>query len=337
MALEESRFGLEAAGLKASLRSAEAADPAMALSSLRTLEAGGAAAVLVDLPAAWLPALAREARQPLLNIGAAEDALREQDCHARLFHVLPSERMRADALAQWLVVRNWKRVLLLHGPLPAHAARLASVQGALRRYRLTTVATRPFELSADPRERERANVTLLTAAAQGDHDAVWVVDVDGEFARGLPFRTALPRPVVGDGGLAALAWAPNFERFGAPQLARRFARAAGRPMTGHDWAAWMAAKAVLQAALAPVDAAAAKAPLQQRLPRALAREDLALDGFKGVRLGFRPWDRQLRQPLLLSDGVGVVGLAPADGLLHPRNVLDTLGADAPERLCKPTP
>ena len=45
---------------------------------------------------------------------------------------------------------------------------------------------------------------------------------------------------------------------------------------------------------------------------------------------------QLRQPLLLTDGVGVIGSAPVEGVLHPKNVLDTLGADAPESACKPT-
>jgi len=30
----------------------------------------------------------------------------------------------------------------------------------------------------------------------------------------------------------------------------------------------------------------------------------------------------------------VISQAPIDGLLHPSNVLDTLGADAPEKLCK---
>jgi hypothetical protein len=37
--------------------------------------------------------------------------------------------------------------------------------------------------------------------------------------------------------------------------------------------------------------------------------------------------------MLLSDGQGVIAQAPAEGVLHPRNVLDTLGADAPEKLC----
>jgi ABC transporter substrate binding protein (PQQ-dependent alcohol dehydrogenase system) len=61
-----------------------------------------------------------------------------------------------------------------------------------------------------------------------------------------------------------------------------------------------------------------------------------VDGSKGTPLSFRPWDGQLRQPLLLTDGQGVVAQAPIEGLLHPSNVLDTLGADAPEKLCKAT-
>ena len=51
-------------------------------------------------------------------------------------------------------------------------------------------------------------------------------------------------------------------------------------------------------------------------------------------MGFRPWDGQLRQPVLLGDGISVVAMAPVDGILHPKNALDTLGADAPEKLCK---
>ena len=67
---------------------------------------------------------------------------------------------------------------------------------------------------------------------------------------------------------------------------------------------------------------------------AKALPSLELDGSKGTTLSFRAWDGQLRQPMLLSDGQGVIALAPADGVLHPKNNLDTLGADAPEKLCK---
>jgi ABC transporter substrate binding protein (PQQ-dependent alcohol dehydrogenase system) len=232
--------------------------------------------------------------------------------------------MRADALAQTLAAQRWTQVLLLAGPSADDAPRVAAAAAAIKRYGLKLVDTRAFKLSADPRERDLANPLLLTGRAS--YDVVWVVDSTGEFARALPYRTALPRPVVGDGGLAALAWHAQFERFGAPQVSRRFAKAHQRPMTAHDWASWLAGRALVAAAVA-----APNGPLPA-LHKALAEADL--DGSKGVNLSFRPWDGQLRQPLLLSDGQGVVGVAPADGVLHPKNVLDTLGAEAAEKLCK---
>ena len=64
---------------------------------------------------------------------------------------------------------------------------------------------------------------------------------------------------------------------------------------------------------------------------------VSTSGFKGVRLSFRAWDHQLRQPLLLTDGVGVAGIAPVDGIMHAKNVLDTLGTDAPESPCRSSP
>jgi ABC transporter substrate binding protein (PQQ-dependent alcohol dehydrogenase system) len=329
LAVEESRFALEAAKLGVKIDQRAARSAAEAATLLQQLGRDGAAGVVLDLPAAWISALPPRADLALLNAGAADEVLRQQACAPQLFHTLPGERMRADALAQALVARRWTRVLLLHGPLPDDTPRLAQAQAALKRHGLKLVATRPFKRSADPRERALAHPLLLTGASAGDYDAVWVVDSDGEFARALPYNTALPRPVVGDAGLVALAWAAHFERYGAPQLARRFQRATRRPMTASDWAAYIAAKAVLQAALEQP-----AAPGAAQVLGALQRPGFTLDGFKGVRLGFRAWDRQLRQPLLLSDGVGIAGSAPVEGVLHPRNVLDTLGSDAAESGCK---
>jgi ABC transporter substrate binding protein (PQQ-dependent alcohol dehydrogenase system) len=231
--------------------------------------------------------------------------------------------MRADALAQTLAQRRWINVLLLTGPSDADRERSTTAQAAIKRYGLKLAGSKPFKLSADPRERDLANPLLLT---QGAYDVVWVVDSDGEFARALPYRTVLPRPVVGDAGLVALAWAASFERFGAPQVSRRFAKAAGRPMLGADWVAWLAGKALVAAAVAAPKGPAAA--FQQALA------GVELDGSKGVGMSFRPWDGQLRQPMLLSDGQSVVAMAPVEGILHPKNALDTLGADAPEKLCK---
>ena len=324
VALDEARFELDAAGSAVAIDTVAAASLDAARAAAQQAEKSGAAAVLTDLPADWTRTVADAIKLPVLNLGNASDALREADCRVNLLHVLPSERMRADALAQALVARKWSNVLLLTGPSATDAARAAAAQAALKRYGLKLVASKPFKLSADPRERERANPLLLTGAAT--YDVVWVVDSDGEFARALPYRTSLPRPVVGDAGLTALAWYAQFERFGAPQVVRRFAKAAQRPMTAHDWAAWIAGRALVAAAVA-----APKGPTVA-WAKALAANEL--DGSKGVSLSFRAWDGQLRQPLLLSDGQGVIGSAPIDGILHPRNALDTLGADAPEKLCK---
>ena len=327
VAMDEAQFELEASKSSVKLKTEPVPSLDAARSAALAAEKAGATLLVVNLPAAWGTAVAGAVKVPVLNVGASADSLRETDCAANLFHLLPSDRMRADALAQALIARKWVNVLLLNGASPEDAIRSAAAQASLKRYGLKTVAVKPFKLSTDPRERSLGNLTLLTTGLS--YDVVWVVDSDGEFARSLPYNTALARPVVGDGGLVALAWQSQFERFGAPQVSRRFAKAAKRAMTDHDWAAWMAGKAMVAAAT-----------VSQKLDAASIHKALLaanLDGSKGVAMQFRPWDRQLRQPLLLTDGQGVQGIMPLEGVMHPRNVLDTLGGDEPEKLCKAKP
>lgn len=324
MAIDDARFELEAAGAQVTLDAKAARDLAAARALAVTAEKSGAALLLTDLPPDWTLAVADAVKIPVLNLGEASDRLRQQDCRARLYHLAPSERMRADALAQTLLSRKWTKLLLLTGASEQDALRTQVAQASIKRYGLQVVAGKPFKLSADPRERDLANPLLLTAGTQ--YDAVWVVDSDGEFARSLPYRTVLPRPVVGDAGLVAVGWHAQFERFGAPQVSRRFQKAAKRPMVSQDWQAWMAGKVLTQLASgAPKGTPASWSQMLAKLP---------LDGSKGVSMSFRAWDGQLRQPMLLTDGQGVIATAPVEGVLHPSNVLDTLGADAPEKLCK---
>jgi ABC transporter substrate binding protein (PQQ-dependent alcohol dehydrogenase system) len=324
VALDEGGFELDASGGSVVLDTAEAGSLDAARAVARAAEKAGAAVLVTDLPADWTLAVADAVKVPVLNIGAADDRLRQQDCRARLFHLLPSERMRSDALAQTLISRRWTKLLLLTGPSAADQARAATAQASMKRYGLQVVASKTFKLSADPRERQLANTLLLTGGAQ--YDAVWVVDSDGEFARSLPYHTALPRPVVGDAGLVAVAWHAQFERFGAPQVSRRFAKAHKRPMTAHDWASWIAGK--LLVSLATTLPKGTNTAWAQALPKT------TVDGSKGTTLSLRAWDGQLRQPMLLTDGQGVIAQAPVEGILHRNNVLDTLGADAPEKACK---
>lgn len=330
VALDDAAFTLQAAGWsKGRLVAAEAPDLAGLPAALAGLLKQGVRHIVLELPAAGVVQVTAAARGKdvlLINAAAPEDALRAAQCAPYLLHALPSHAMQADALAQLLAARKWNKPLLLHGPAPQDQLLLSAFVRSAKRFGLKPVAQRAFKLSNDPRERELGNARLLTAGV--DYDVVVVLDATGEFARDLPYRTVLPRPVVGSSGLTAQAWSIWYERHGAPQLNRRFFKRSGRAMGSYDWATWLATRAIVE--VASHDAKAGNA---QQL-KTLKQGDVALDGYKGTRLGFRAWDGQLRQPLLLAHGNGVAETAPIEGFLHPRTVLDTLGFDAAESGCK---
>lgn len=331
LGVEESQIELDTRGIALQFKAFELPDAAGLPRLLAELKAARVQHVVADLPVAELRALVQAAPAALggaivFNTGQDDDTLRAAHCAAHLLHTYPSAAMRADALGQYLAGRSWRKALLLTGPGAGDAAKAQAFERAARRYGVQVVERKPFKLTGDPRDRDLANTRLLTN--ERSHDVVAVMDADGEFARTLPYATQWPRPVVGASGLTAQAWHPQWERHGGPQLTRRFARANHRPMNSHDWAAWVAAKAVAAALVHEP-----KAGVAQQL-QALRSGAVAIDGFKGQRLTFRAWDGQLRQPLFLAHGDGVVGTAPLEGVLHPKEVLDTLGVDQAESACK---
>jgi ABC transporter substrate binding protein (PQQ-dependent alcohol dehydrogenase system) len=332
LAIAESEFSLAQANVQISLVDVAIDSVDDAHAKIEALAKKGVRHFLLDLPGPAVEGVSKAMQQRdvlLFNVSAPDAKLRRAACSANLFHTLPDESMSADAMAQFLIARKWNRILLLTSAAPADQPLVTAAQNAIKRYGLKLVAAKNFKLSNDPRERDMANVALLTAGI--DADVVWVVDGDGEFAREVPYKTVLPRPVVGSAGLVAEGWHASWERHGAPQLNRRFRKATNRVMAAEDWAAWMATKAIIDVALRIPDAR------EQR--RALRSQDLVLDGFKGARLSFRPWDQQLRQPVFLAHGGiggGIAGVAPFEGFLHPKNNLDTLGADEKESPCKLT-
>ncbi|QCB44862.1 ABC transporter substrate-binding protein [Hydrogenophaga sp. PAMC20947] len=331
---DDSSFELDAEGMALEVRDVVLPNAAALPKALAELKAAKVQHVIADLPLAAMRQLVQTAPAALggavvFNAGLDDDSLRAEDCAAALLHTYPSRLMMSDALAQYLAARNWRKALVLQGPLPGDALQGQAWARSAKRYGIKTTQTRPFKLSGDPRERDLANTRLLTG--DRDHDVVAVMDSDGEFARALPYATQWPRPVVGANGLMAMAWHPQWERYGGPQLSRRFFKLAQRPMRGQDWAAWMAVRSVTAVL---VDNP--KATVGQQL-KALRGGTVFVDGFKGTRLSFRPWDGQLRQPLFLSHVDGVVATAPVDGVLHPVEVLDTLGVDQKESTCKAQP
>lgn len=319
-----------------SLTEAVPRDAEAVLAAARTMLAAGERLFVTDLPAPLLLQVADlpEAKDALfLDATAEDDRLRGPDCRARVLHLLPSRAMLADALMQFLAVKRWRSILLVQGPAEADRAYADALRRSARKFGIRIAADKPWTFQRGAQRTDTGHVGIAAEAArftQGlGYDVLVVADTTNGFGDDLAFRTTDPRPVAGTHGLVPTAWARPFEQWGATQLQARFQKLAGRWMTPRDIGAWMAVRAVGEAATrgAGADAASIGAYL-----RGTAFE---LAAFKGARLTFRPWDGQLRQPVLLADSRSLVSVSPQPGYLHQFSELDTLGIDQPETSCKP--
>jgi ABC transporter substrate binding protein (PQQ-dependent alcohol dehydrogenase system) len=284
---------------------------------------------LIDVPIdAFKPlAAAVKARDILLfNVSAPEDTLRRDLCAREFVHVIPSLAMRMDGLVQYLVSRKWRDILVLEGPTGADAETVKALTHSAQKFGARVVADQKFKPGTDPREREQ-NDPLLLSALNRDYDVVFVADDAFDFVRTVPYRIVRPRPVVGSIDLEPLAWHWTWDHNGAPQVNSRFEKkSGGRHMESPDWAAWVAVKMVVQSALRTRSADFKK-------QRDFILGDAGFDGDKGLPVGVRPWDHQVRQAILLAAPYTVVASAPVEGFLHRTNELDTLGDDEPETPC----
>lgn len=299
-----------------------------AVAMVQRLTAGGYRYLLVDLPVEELLRLAasESARQGLIfDVASSEDVLRGSSCSNHVVHLLPDRSMRADALAQYLAKKRWNRWFLIVGREPGDQAFAAAVERAAKRFGGKIVARKDWTYAYDDRRTPESEVPVFTQGS--DYDVLWVVDEAGFFGDLLAYRSWLPRPVVGTQGLVATAWHRTHEAWGALQLQNRFKEQAGRWMQEVDYAAWLAIRAIGEAATRTkgIDFDAISAYVRG--------DQLALAGFKGVPLSFRSWDGQLRQPVLLAQERSMVAVAPIEGFIHPTNELDTLGYDRSESSC----
>ncbi|HLF96179.1 MAG TPA: ABC transporter substrate-binding protein [Methylococcaceae bacterium] len=296
--------------------------------AFKALRAEGRRWFVLDLSAAVLLALADlpEAADALLfNAGAPDDALRNEQCRANVRHTLPSRAMRADALAQYLRYKRWEKWFLVIGPNEEDRLFAEAVKRAAKRFGGKIVAERAWTHNYDARRTAQSEVAVFTQDIE--YDVLVVADESDQFGDYLSYRTWLPRPVMGTQGLVPSAWARAHEQWGAVQLQNRFKAQAGRWMDDVDFAAWLAVRAVGEAATR------AKSVDFVPVRDYLKNEAFSLAGFKGKPLSFRSWDGQLRQPMLLADSRALVAVAPLEGFLHPKNEMDTLGHDQPKSGC----
>ena len=292
--------------------------------------------VITDLPADALLKAAdavRDRGTVLLNAGAIDDRLREEDCRANVIHAAPTRSMLADGLAQYLVWKQWKRWMLVVGSHDEDRRFAEALRRSAARFGAKIVQERVFEDTGGAR-RTDSGVTLIQrqmpvfTQKAPVYDVLVAADESEVFASYLPYRTWDPRPVAGSAGLTPKSWDAAQDQWGAVQMQNRFLKLNSRRMTALDMQAWTAARMIGEAA-SRVNSSDRKMVLDF-----LKGPDFSIAAFKGQRLTLRDWNLQLRQPILLVDGRMVVSVSPQEGFLHQVSELDTLGVDQPETRCK---
>jgi ABC transporter substrate binding protein (PQQ-dependent alcohol dehydrogenase system) len=301
---------------------------------LRELTAKGVRLIVTDLGAPQLLSVAGAPEAvgvTFFDTGSVDDRLRGEDCRPNILHLLPSRAMLADALVQYLVTKRWQNLLLVVGHGDGDREFAGDIRHAAQKFQAHIVQEKPWTFIPGARRTDTGHFAIQAEVArftQGiSYDVLVVADEADEFGDDLPYRTFDPRPVAGSQGLVPTAWARPHEQWGATQLQERFLRQAKRWMTDRDYAAWMAVRAIGEAATRTKSADPAAIVVFMRGDR------FELAAYKGARLSFRSWDGQLRQPILLADVRSLVSVSPQPGFLHQFSELDTLGIDKPETKC----
>ncbi|MDO6585320.1 ABC transporter substrate-binding protein [Salipiger sp. 1_MG-2023] len=311
------------------------AAPDMAMAALEEMLGTGIRYVVVDAKAPEIAALAERAAQDgalIFNSRAPDAALRSEACRANLLHIAPSEAMMADAVAQFAIWKQWKRWFLVSGSNPADRALADAYRHAAQKFGATIVEERIFEDTGGARRTDSGHVLVqrqLPTFLQGAeaHDVVIAADATDYFAAYLPFHLWTPRPVLGSAGLRPVAIHGAHEAWGATQFQNRFETLTRRHVMDEDFNTWLALRVLGEA----VTRTSSNDPAV--IEDYVLSEDFELAAFKGQKVTFRPWNGQLRQPILLYDGRITVSVSPQDGFLHRVSPLDTLGLDEPESNC----
>ncbi len=320
------RFELEAVTLKPG---DDVSAPARAM-----IEAG-VHYIVTDLSAAdtlTVADLAAPAGALVLNAGASDDRLREVDCRANLLHTAPSRSMLTDAIAQFLMWKQWRDWALISGEHENDRLFAEAMKKSAEKFGGAIVAEKVFADAGGARATDSGQAQVqrqIPVFLQDlpEHDVVLVADESEVFGTYIPYNNWVPRLVAGTAGLTAGSWHPASEQWGGAQIQNRFEEAAGRRMQSKDMNAWAAVRVVGEAASRTQSADPAMIDAFVKGP------DFTLAAFRGQRLTFRPWNWQMRQPILLGTQAAVVSASPQEGFLHQVSELDTLGIDQPESTC----
>ena len=262
----------------------------------------------------------------IFNTRAKNDSLRNEDCKKNFFHIPPSYSILSDALTQYLVKKKWKKWFLVTGPKENDRLYAEALKKSAKKFNIKIKEEKTWNFTSDLRRTAGKEVPIFTKSSS--YDVLVVADEAGEFGEYLIYRTWDPRPVVGTQGLKPSSWHRTHEQWGATQMQNRFRRESGRWMTEVDYHSWTAVRA-LGETITRINSNNVK-----DIQEYLLSDKFGLGAYKGVKVSFRSWNGQLRQPVLLAAPRSMVSVSPQEGYIHPKSELDTLGKDRPESACK---
>ncbi len=268
----------------------------------------------------------------VLNATAPDTVLRNGACRSNLLHIAPSDQMTTDAVAQFAIWKKWDRWFLISGSNPADLSLAESYRRSANKFGARIVEERTIEDTGGARRTDTGHALVqrqlpLDTQGASRHDVVIAADATDYFARYLSYNLWDPRPVMGSGGLRPVTFHGAHEAWGATQYHTRFEELTRRYVQPEDYNVWLALRVIGEA----VTRASTADPME--IKAYVLSDKFELAAFKGQKVTFRNWNGQLRQPILLYDGMITVSVSPQDGFLHQVSSLDTLGLDRPESQC----
>ena len=333
---QEMDYTAHLVGGRVELVEAPAQTPAEALREAEMLVGRGVFALAGGFDTATALALSQfgaQHRTLFFNVGATNDRLRNEDCSRYTFHIEASDAMYLDATADWFIRglaflvdedapsgvqvvqrRPARRWLAVTEDAPAWQARRGRLQIALQQRHwggrivgdVSPKSGEDFEgaLRAVSGARPDLVFLLLPAARQATFYA--------QFERAhLPFEvTGFPEPAAqtrgffsallagaprtSHGSVRIVSYEPTFAAIGGPQLAQRFIERWKQPLDGPAWTGWLAVKILWETFVR------AQTTDASRLVQYLESPGAEFEGYQGVGMTFRPWDHQLRHPIMAS-------------------------------------
>ena len=360
LAAEEANYIAEAFGKVVRLKTEKASSPDdAARKATKLVRQGRVKAILGGGDDSLTRAIQEATAQQkviFVNTMSRAEALRGARCHRLTFHVEASLAMYTDAIGQWLVIGGKKTrwgFLTPDSDAGVEMERLA--KRALERHRGTTVAREVVPARARDYRAALASFAkadpdvvilnlsgppLLTALAQLAELGV-KFEVAGAGMETLEFWQADPAHLT---GVWPVLWFHGFRKYSGRELNKRLAERLGRPAESHTWASYAAMKALWEAVLRSGGTDTASIV-------SFFEKERGVDAHKGQPLTFRPWDHQLRQPLMIVESkvppqdakrwdiFKLLDEVPLRGTPGENRaaVLDTLGLSAAESTCRLNP